>query len=166
MFSGFFSEGKQATIEIPDTTSECFRAFLEYLYTDHCPIAESNDSVGIVVLANKYGIPRLITLCELYISKQVEVATKDDIANADIDVIGLLTCAQTHNAEQLAAFCLHFVASNYQPMIKRAEFKTLSGKNLDYVEEHQWPPKAYLKELAEYEKAIGGGSKDDKCICM
>jgi len=64
----------------------------------------------------------------------------------------------------LAAFCLHFVASNYQPMSKRAEFKTLEGENKDYVEEHQWPPKAYLEELAAYEKAVAG--KDDKCICM
>ena len=49
-------------------------------------------------------------------------------------------------------------------MSKRAEFKTLEGENKAYVEEHQWPPKAYLEELAAYEKAMAG--KDDKCVCM
>ncbi len=31
---------------------------------------------------------RLMCLCELYISKHVERATKDSIAKADIDIIG------------------------------------------------------------------------------
>lgn len=30
-------------------------AFLEFLYTDHSPISDSGDSVGILVLANRFG---------------------------------------------------------------------------------------------------------------
>jgi len=68
--------------------------------------------------ANKYGLLRLVTLCELYISKGIvthapqyqphivihlmmmssctviERATRDQVAKADIDVIGLLLMAQ------------------------------------------------------------------------
>lgn len=53
-------------------------------------------------------------------------------------------------------------------MSKREEFSLLTGDNLKHVEENQWPPVSYLKQLAEYEKAIkaAGGDKDDKCICM
>ena len=64
-------------------------AFLEYLYTDHSPI-EEGDSLGILELSNKYVMPRLMMLCELYISKEVERATRS-IAKADVDVVGKST---------------------------------------------------------------------------
>ena len=44
--------------------------------------------MGILELSNKYVIPRLMALCELYVSKQVEKATARSIAEADVDVIG------------------------------------------------------------------------------
>jgi hypothetical protein len=166
MFSGLFVEGSLETIPVGDASVESFLAFLEFLYTDHSPICESGDSVGILVLANRFGLPRLVTLCELYITKEVEGATSDGIEKADIDVVGLLHLAQQHNANQLAAFCLHFIASNYQPMSKRPEFSTLADDNLEYIETNQWPPKSYLEELAVYEKAIKETDKDAKCICM
>jgi small GTP-binding protein len=154
MFGGNFAEHTKKEVEIAECSAECFLAFLEYLYTDHSPIEESSDAVGILMLANRYRITRLVTLCELYISKMVEVATRDEVTKADIDVIGLLLCAQQHNAQQLAKFCLHFIATNYGPMKQRAEWKKLEGDNLKWVEENQWPPKSYLKELEEYQKAL------------
>jgi hypothetical protein len=57
------------------------------LYTDHSPI-EEGDSLGILELSNKYVLPRLMALCELYISKKVEKATVRSIADADVDVVG------------------------------------------------------------------------------
>ena len=65
-------------------------AFLEYLYTDHSPI-EEGDSLGVLELSNKYVMPRLMMLCELYISKEVERATTESIAKADVDVVGKST---------------------------------------------------------------------------
>jgi len=133
-----------------DVTLECFLALLEFLYTMHSPI-EDGDAVGILVLASRFNVPRLVSLCELYISKAVDVATRTKIANSDIDVIGLLMCAQLHNASQLAQFCLHFISTNYGPFTKRPEFSKLSPENLEYIEEHRWPPVSYLKALDDYE---------------
>jgi len=167
MFKSAFSEATQSVVKINDTSPEAFSAFLKYIYSDHSPILECEDSVGILVLANEFGLTRLITLCELYITKQVEVATANDITKADIDVIGLLLLSQIHNAPQLEKFCLHFISSNYQPMKKRQEWSKLKGDNSKYVEENQWPPKCYLEELEAYEKAIGkGGNSEEKCIVM
>jgi len=167
MFKSAFSESSQSVININDTSPEAFSAFLKYIYSDHSPILECEDSVGILSLANEYGLTRLITLCELYISKQVEVATANDISKADIDIIGLLLTSQLHNAPQLEKFCLHFISSNYQPMKKRDEWCNLKGENLKYVEENQWPPKSYLDEIEAYEKASGkGGEGVDRCIVM
>jgi len=67
---------------------------------------------------------------------------------------------------------LHFVSANYIPMQKRKEFETLKGANKAYVEEHQWPPKSYLEELAKYEASqqgeggAAGGDPKDKCLVM
>lgn len=82
---------------------------MTFLYSAHSPI-EDSDSCGILELANIYGVPRLITLCELYITKEVERATTDDIRKAEISVIDLLLLSQQQNANQLEKFCLHFIS--------------------------------------------------------
>lgn len=64
----------------------------------------------------------------------IERATKDKKNEIDIDIFSLLHCSQTHNAKQLAQFCLHFIATNYQQMSKRPEFQKLTGEDLKYVE--------------------------------
>ncbi|KAH3847086.1 hypothetical protein DPMN_089400 [Dreissena polymorpha] len=60
----------QNMIHIPNTTKETFVTFLEYLYTDHSAI-EHSDAVHIIVLADEYGQKRLLNLCELYITNDV-----------------------------------------------------------------------------------------------
>ena len=73
-------------MELHDITYENMLAFLEYLYTDHCSIDEG-DSVGILELSNEYMVPRLTSLCELYIQNEVDRATSESLPLADIDVI-------------------------------------------------------------------------------
>jgi Rho family protein len=100
----------------------------------------------------------------------VEVATKDRIEKAEIDIIGLLAIAQGNNAPQLSNFLLHFLSTNFQTMKKRPEWKNMDPKNLKYVEENQWPPVSYLKELEEYEKAMAryslGTEAEKNCSVM
>ena len=62
--------------------------------------------------ANRFGVKRLVTLLELFLSKKVEKSTDKSTRKSDFDVIGLLLTAQTHNANQLANFCLHFISSS------------------------------------------------------
>ncbi|XP_021345146.1 rho-related protein racA-like [Mizuhopecten yessoensis] len=165
MFGGHFVEG-QATlseVDIPATSAECFLALLEYLYTDHSPIEEI-DVVGLVVLSDEYGQKRLINLCELYVTKEVDKSVTKNIEKADIDVIGLLHTSQNYNAEQLSCWCLHFISTNYTAFQNRAEFSLLKGDNKTYIEENQWPPVSYLREVEEYEKKWN--PKGDKCSIM
>ncbi|PRP82049.1 Rho GTPase-like protein [Planoprotostelium fungivorum] len=162
MLGGKFVEGGKSVIELSETDYESFLCVLEYVYTEHSPI-EDNDSMLIMELANQYGMPRLLTLCELYTSKLIEKKTEDGIENADIDIIGVLLTAQDYNANQLAAFCLHYISQNFQPMKKRKEYQELKGANLTHVEENQWPPLSYMNKLADYEKLVG---KNDKCVVM
>ena len=96
------SDSFDPQIEIPDVSLENFLALLEYLYTDHAPI-EKSDSIGILELSNKYVIPRLMALCELYISKEVEKATAESIAQADVNVIGEYRQSHTRCATLLSS---------------------------------------------------------------
>jgi hypothetical protein len=38
----------------------------------------------------------------------------------------------------------------------------LEGENLKWVEENQWPPKSYWKELEEYQKALEEFQKESE----
>jgi len=165
-------EAQGDVISIPDgpgkVTMPEFLALVEFFYTEHSPISDV-DPLKLLALAHHLGVPRLVTLCELHMSKVIERAVQDGIAKADVDVIGILVHAQAHNAQQLAAFCLHFISTNYGPMQNRPEWGLLKGENLKYVEQHQWPPKSYHKKLTEYErlKAQREGRKpDESCSVM
>eukprot|EP00731_Ephydatia_muelleri_P008903 Em0004g1241a len=177
MFRGGFVEGDRSEVELHDISYENMLAFLEYLYTDHCSI-EEGDSVGILELSNEYMMPRLTSLCELYIQNEVNRATSESLPLADIDVISLLLTAQLHNANQLSAWCLHFISSNYTAFSSKPEFSRLTGDNLSYIQAHQWPPVSYLEAMEEYRKkyevdesedplAVGGrGRSSERCSLM
>ena len=87
-----------------------------------------------------------MALCELYTSKEVEKATAQSIAEADVDVVGnellilpicavivslnptaLLLAAQLHNASQLSGWCLHFISSNFSVYESKEEFSLIAG---------------------------------------
>jgi len=157
-------EAKQSHVLVENTTHDTLLALLDYLYTGHCRLEDSS-VLNILELASRWKTQHLVTLCELFATKMIERRTKDDIIKADVDIIGMLAIAQQSNATQLAAFCLHFLCTNYQLMKQRAEFAQLSAANLSHVEEHQWPPVSYFRELEAYNKKMGIKDKD-KCSLM
>ncbi|XP_059174198.1 rho-related protein racA-like isoform X1 [Physella acuta] len=163
MFSGTLTTGSQeikdkpVEININNTSAENFLALLEYLYTDHAPLEESEDLVGILALADENCLPRLANLCELYLSKEVDKACQAKIQRAEIDVIGVLNTAQMLNAKQLSRHCLYLISTNYLDFANRIEFNDLSYADRAYVENHRWLPLGYLKDVQEYENA-----KDEK----
>ena len=77
----------------------------------------------------------------------------------------LLLVSQLHNAAQLSSWCLHFISSNYVEFESKDEFQRLSGSNLDYVQEHRWPPLSHEAAVEEYQrkylsKELQGSSKE------
>jgi len=154
---------QQSQVLVENTTHDTLFSLLEYLYTGHCRLEDST-VLNILQLASRWKTQHLVTLCELFATKMIERRTKDDIIKADVDIIGMLLTAQQCGASQLAAFCLHFLSTNYQLMKQRAEFAQLSAANLKHVEEHQWPPVAYFKELEAYNKKMG--IKGGNCSLM
>lgn len=162
MLSNAFKEGSLNQIDI-DIPYNIFLSFLEYLYTSHVTI-ESSDSASLLMYSNQYGISRLVTLCEIKCSKLIEESITENIQNSTIDIIGLLKFSKDHNANQLYQFLLHFISTNYQPMSKRKDFKEIDKESMKYIEENQWPPKSYLKEMEEYERKMK--QKGSNCSLM
>eukprot|EP01105_Mastigella_eilhardi_P003620 TRINITY_DN1474_c0_g2_i1.p1 TRINITY_DN1474_c0_g2~~TRINITY_DN1474_c0_g2_i1.p1 ORF type:complete len:691 (+),score=143.95 TRINITY_DN1474_c0_g2_i1:81-2153(+) len=156
-------------VEIPDATKNGLTAVLEYIYTDHAPIdaADVQDLRSEVLeLAHRFELPRLTTLAELYTSKAVEVATRESVSQCALGLCALLESAQVADAQQLLKFMQHYLCTNFGPVTKREDFKSLSSANRHYLEENQWPPKSYLKQVEEYEKAKARLDKQDDGCCL
>ena len=81
---------------VPNATLENFMALLEYLYCDHAPLEDCNDLIGVLKLADENCQTRLVNMCELYISKEVDRACSNRIEKAEIDVVGLLNTAKVN----------------------------------------------------------------------
>ena len=63
-----------------------------------------------------------------------------------------MTYFQTHNALQLVAKYLFFIAINFEDFQKKKELQWLSTDNLILIEQQRWPPPCYLTELEAYRK--------------
>ena len=50
----------------------------------------------IMILADRFCLPRLVTLCELYITKKVDSSIQKRVADGTSDVINLLLTSQVH----------------------------------------------------------------------
>lgn len=166
MLGGAFRESDLDTeIEIKDTTLQSFLALLEYLYTDHAPI-EEGDSVEIMVLADRFCLPRLVTMCELYTTKKVDSLIQKRVSDGTKDVINLLLTSQAYNAKQLADWCLHFISTNFSVFESTEEFELLQGDNRKHVIQHRWPPLSYLQALEEFEQKAPQSKLTSKCKMM
>ncbi|KAH3743763.1 rac gtpase [Pelomyxa schiedti] len=155
--------------EIENVSAQSFLAVLEFIYTDHAPIDTEcdTDRCEVLHLAHNLKLPRLITLAELYSSKAVEVATRESVSQCKMPICALLEAAQDADAQQLVKFMQHFCCTNYGPISQRSDFAKLSSANKHYIDENQWPPKSYLKEVEDYEKLVAGaGGKKDNCSVM
>jgi hypothetical protein len=153
-----FQESKMEIIPISETTPESFEIMLEYLYTEHTTGLEKDDVVVDVLQLSDYYLPgqsRLLSMCELYISKLVERCTANDIVNQEeIDLVGLLNLTSRLKAEQLKQFLLHFFCVNFFAVKQRSDFSEIEPSLRQHIEKNQWPPVSYFDSVKKYEKDL------------
>ena len=84
-------------------------------------------------------------------------------------IAGLLLTSQLHGASQLSAWCLHFISSNYVVFKDKEDFSKLTGENLDYVNDHRWPPLSYERAMEDYKRKYlaeeEGGNENAGASC-
>ncbi|XP_031569896.1 rho-related protein racA-like [Actinia tenebrosa] len=135
-------------IEIADIIIETFDCLLEYLYTDDLPKDVSQDILlDILSLANRYELPRLVTLCEYRLILKVQEISDSRIAVSS--VVHILCQAKIHEAHQLSKWCLNLIARNYLKFRTSKEMLRLSEQDREYVASRQWPQKCCLSSRHE-----------------
>jgi hypothetical protein len=143
---------------------DAFGALLHFIYTGHVVVERP---AVLLPMARRYGLERVISLCELAISKELDRACEDKIAGSSADPFALLQLANSNAAQQLTAFLRHFIASNYEPLKLLSAFEEMDQSDREYVEQHRWPPIWYLDEVAAYEQECKRESMSEKgCTLM
>uniref|UniRef100_A0A8B9QHX6 BTB domain-containing protein n=1 Tax=Apteryx owenii TaxID=8824 RepID=A0A8B9QHX6_APTOW len=147
MFRGAFRESYAAEVSLPGTNCACLRAVLDFLYTGVFTPTPDLDAMELLILTNRLCLPRLQALTEQYAVDELLRAFMQQV-EIDEQVIIYLEMTQFHNAQQLAAWCLHYICTNYNSVCRRfpREMKFMSPENRAHFERHRWPPVWYLKE--------------------
>uniref|UniRef100_A0A8C3RWI7 BTB domain-containing protein n=1 Tax=Chelydra serpentina TaxID=8475 RepID=A0A8C3RWI7_CHESE len=147
MFCGNFRESYATEVSLPGTKCACLRAVLEFLYTGHFTPTPDLDAMDLLILTNRLCLPRLQALTEQH---AVDELLRAYVQQVEIDqqVIIYLEMTQFHNAQQLTAWCLHYICTNYNSVCRRfpREMKYMAPENKAHFERHRWPPVWYLKE--------------------
>ncbi|KAM4852142.1 rho-related BTB domain-containing protein 1 isoform 1-T6 [Thomomys bottae] len=162
MFGGSFVESAKSEVYLPNINKMSMQAVLDYLYTKQLSPTLDLDPLELIALANRFCLPHLVALAEQH---AVQELTKAAVSGVGIDgeVLSYLELAQFHNANQLAAWCLHHICTNYNSVCSkfRKEIKSKSAENQEYFERHRWPPVWYLKEEDHYQRVKREREKED-----
>ncbi|XP_014115007.1 PREDICTED: rho-related BTB domain-containing protein 2-like isoform X1 [Pseudopodoces humilis] len=155
MFRGGFRESYADEVSLPGTNCACLRAVLDFLYTGVFTPTPELDAMELLILTDRLCLPRLQALTAPHFPPLPEQYAVDELLRAfvqrveiDEQVIIYLEMTQFHNARQLAAWCLHYICTNYNRVCRRfpREMKFMSPENQAHFERHRWPPVWYLKE--------------------
>ncbi|XP_064867480.1 rho related BTB domain containing 4 isoform X1 [Oncorhynchus nerka] len=151
MFRGSFMESYIKEVSIPDTSSACMRAVLEFLYCGLVTACPDWEPMELIVLSNRLCLPRLVALTEQHV---VDELLQCLVKGVDIDgqVLAYLELAQFHNAKQLYTWCLHHICTNYNSVCRKfpKDMKVMSPENQRHFEKQRWPPVWFLKEEDRY----------------
>ncbi|XP_041371093.1 rho-related BTB domain-containing protein 1-like [Gigantopelta aegis] len=154
MFNSDFVESSAEMVSFPGINCDTFRALREYLYTAEQSDMTGVDCIQLIEVANRLCLPRLVSLTELFIVKELLKAEKDEEEDVLEEILLILEPAELHNASQLAKWCRRYLALHYKE-IHQKHGKLLKGlhkENLDFIENNRWPPVWYLKDLDHYER--------------
>ncbi|KAJ8609707.1 hypothetical protein CTAYLR_008433 [Chrysophaeum taylorii] len=142
---------REARLTFDEVSPAALEAVISFACTRTANIDDDN-ALDVIAAADRFDLPRLSSLAEIYLCKRLDAAVSESIAKADVDFVELLCFARRHRASTLGGFLVHFIATNYLLFQdKRLRQRLPSEEDRAYVEEHQWPPKSYLDAVAAWE---------------
>ncbi|CAG0900222.1 unnamed protein product [Cyprideis torosa] len=169
-----FRESSAKLVTLPGVSDTAFSVLLYYLYTDSIPILAPSEAIPIVELANRFCLPRLVSLVELEVIQQLNHCS---IIKAGYHAIVMLEPAQMYNAEQLVEWCFVYIISHYTDICRQyhKEIKLLHPETQRQLNTNRWPPVWYLKDYDHYELLVLEREREDKplrkrkrsgCLCL
>lgn len=155
---------------------ETFYQLVHFLYKDSLDESVNvNNCVLLLELANRLCLPRLLSLTENKVISdlrkmmipltpgsegQVSFSFSSSsflgIDSVTEVILSLLEPSQTHNADQLADFCLHHISVNYRDIAHKHSkmLRSLHPENQAYLNRNRWPPVWFQRELDFYEREV------------
>jgi|LauGreDrversion4_2_1035121.scaffolds.fasta_scaffold72321_1 hypothetical protein len=104
--NGFFETNmkKGQSIKVYGVEKSYFSCIIQYIYSDHFYIHRQNVEffVKLLIFADYFMLPRLVDICSNYLKSFVNIKT----------VFTLLLVGNSHNADQLVNYCVHYIAMN------------------------------------------------------
>ena len=116
----------------------------------------------MIELANRLVLPRLVTLLEKTVIEQM-TEISDGGGDLLADALKLVQPCQVHNAEQLSAWCLSYLAHNYNTVARRFPkvLRSLLPENQAFLNLNRWPPIWYLKDYDLYQRMLTEHNKSE-----
>jgi len=163
MFSDDFKESSARVINFPGVSCSTFRQLLYFLYTDQTPVVHYQDCLGIIELANRLVLPRLMTLVESSLIEQM-TGVIDEGGDVIEEALRIVQPAQIHNANQLSLWCLSYLAMNYNAACRRFPkvLRSLLPENQAYLNINRWPPIWYLKDYDMFQRMLADLKKNEE----
>ncbi|CAL1530915.1 unnamed protein product [Lymnaea stagnalis] len=149
MFSSDFIESASELIPFPGITVRTFKALQEYLYTGESPCMDKIDCTMLIEVANRLCLPQLVNMVEASVVKELLTYDRDEMLQ---DAIMLIEPSELYNAEQLSKFCQYTLSVNFNEVISKHQklFHQLPTEKQEQIEQMQWPPVWYLKEVEQF----------------
>ena len=117
------AEDEKQDVMLPDITSDILLVLLEYMYTDEVEFSNSDNAMDLFQVADRFGIPRLKSICENVILKSICI---DNAAS-------IFFAADMYNAKALREKCLNFMLMHFTEITKTAAFEEMGRTNIDLV---------------------------------
>ncbi|XP_072434422.1 rho-related BTB domain-containing protein 1-like isoform X3 [Chiloscyllium punctatum] len=165
MFRGSFLESYIDKVPVPDCSSSCLQAVLDFLYTGQLGLNHHVDTMELIAFADRLCLCGLVALTE---KSAVEELIQISRQGSDIDglVLQYLENAQLHSARQLAAWCLHHICTNYNSICRKfpKEMRHMSPEKQEHFEKWRWPPVWYLKAEDRYHRALRERQREQELL--
>jgi len=115
MFSSGMIEAQASKIIITDMTATAFRAFLEFLYSDHVELNE-NLALELLQQADKYSVADLKTVCEASLAANITPENFVKVGQA----------AELVEAVSLRQAVVSYIGRNMRKLKERKDFEEIS----------------------------------------
>lgn len=122
MFSGNMRESTMDTIRLEHVRYPVFLSILQYLYTDSAVIP-LEDAMELFEAADRFGIPRLMTMCQKRMLQSITVDNAAEIFHA----------ADMHSATALRQKAKKYILSHFEEVSKSSSFEEMGRRNIDLV---------------------------------
>nr|CAD7575375.1 unnamed protein product [Timema californicum] len=163
---GLFQRSEFDCLQIlfPGVHEDTFHKLLVYLYIDDVPTISPARCLGLLELANRLCLPRLVNLVERRVVEELGRISAVEGSDVVEHCLRLLEPCKLHNADQLADWCMNHLCTNYNKLCKMSPklLKGLHPENQEYLCEHRWPPVWYLKDFDYYQKCAQERAQEEK----